>query len=209
MRIKHLLFLAISAGFLGVNPAWSNPIVNTDNDGVEDVAGGDAYAYYQNSGDFMFLGGDPGSGNYNDEPAYTDGLLESMVEAFLGIADSTTFSLTKATDIFSTNYNDDGEITDLATASGTWSTNSAAVLSFYSVKAANNYAMYLVDLAASTGSWSTYDLWFAGYGGEGALEISHFNGYNVSVAPVPEPATMLLLGTGLAGLVGLRSRRRK
>ncbi len=45
--------------------------------------------------------------------------------------------------------------------------------------------------------------------GEPGGENNEFSVAGMNIAPVPEPATMLLFGTGLLGLAGLRLRRKK
>lgn len=171
--------------------ACATPIFNVAHDGFEDLGNGSAYSTYVNSGQFLYLASGNNLGN-----AATLQLVQTTLSTFLG----QNITLTQDAQV---------TITGSGGASGTWNTNSlSTAISFYVVKAANAYAMYEVVPADNTGSWSTFDLWKAGYGGYGALDISHFTGYlsDATPAPVPEPSTLILLGAGLVGVVLLRRR---
>lgn len=214
---KELLIGSLTGFFLVgmIGMAEATPMVNDVTDGFEliDADGdiNDAYAYYRNSGDFMYLS----SGN-NEGIDFNNGTVELAVESwlitnnFMTAAEQSDFILSTGTVEF-TNWDDTlGQFTISATASGTWSvTPMGDVINFYAVKTSTAYAMYYVNPAEGTGSWSTYDIFAAGYGGNDPIEISHFTGYNQSSAPVPEPATMLLFGTGLVGLAVSRLRKKK
>ncbi|MBW2740133.1 MAG: PEP-CTERM sorting domain-containing protein [Deltaproteobacteria bacterium] len=191
---KFLMFLcAITLVFGMVGSASAIPILNDGSEIAIQLDGnGESYGTYINSGDFLFI--ESGNNEGNNLEA-----VELLVEGALGYG-ADEFDLTVTTSVsYST---DDGGNT------GTWEANSSpdAVISFYVVKAANAYAMYFVNPAEGTGSWSTFDLWADGYGGAD-LEISHYTGYNSTTAPVPEPSTILLMGSGLLGLVGYNRKR--
>ena len=68
-------------------------------------------------------------------------------------------------------------------------------------------AWYLFDLT-SFGWNGMEDLLFEGFWEGSSGAISHVALYGTST-PVPEPATMLLLGSGLVGLAGLRRKFKK
>ena len=151
------------------------------------------YAYYANSGELLFV--EPG----NNQGAH----LIDVQNKLNSIAGYENVILTEV-NITWTGY---GSAT--AAASGTWTVNPlTSVIDFYIVKAANAYAMYLVDPADDMGSWSTFDLWIQGYGGKGPLEISHVTGYNPH-CNVPVPTTVLLLGSGLWGVLAYGRKRIK
>jgi hypothetical protein len=191
---KVLILMAIFLFLLLTSVlSFADPIFNIANDSIEDKVNGAIYATYQNSGDFLgiVVGNNDGNGGL--------ALTEDSIEDFLDLNDE-DFVLVQTPSI---------SYTGAGLSSGTWETVAPVnSISFYVVKAANAFAIYQVDPPDGAGSWSTYDLWKAGYGGNGALQISHFNGYNPG-APVPEPATMLLLGSGLVGLAGFGRKKFK
>jgi len=102
--------------------------------------------------------------------------------------------------VFSATADEDG-------LSGTWTCVAPYELGFYSVKAGNSWALYFVDPAQSSGLWSTIHI-TVGRGNQ--PEISHLSAVaSTGAPPVPEPATILLFGSGLIGLAGLRKKLSK
>lgn len=188
---------------------WAVPVYNEISPGVYtdtfDDEGTDSYGTYTNSGDLLFVEQGNNNGSFFDDvlsimqqEAYFGPDFEFYATGHVEVSDDLELDVSGYVDV----------VVDDSGRTGTWDVVSPLeALSFYAVKGGDAYGMYWVDPAAASGSWSTYDLWAAGYGGNGGLEISHFTGY--SAAPVPEPASMFLLGVGLAGIAGVTRGRIK
>ena len=88
-------------------------------------------------------------------------------------------------------------------------------IDIFVLKGGNHYAVYYILGGQQWGGWNIGDL-IVGVDKDGAPKLdtvsglSHFTGYYASGdAPVPEPATILLLGSGLVGLVGFGRKKFK
>lgn len=130
----------------------------------------------------------------------SEDLLKSLAETYLGEA-LTSVAYSKVDPL----PGDGGILYADGVYNGTWSVDSPYALGFYAVKAGPQFALYYVDPYQTSGIWSTIHLTV---GKDQMPEISHLSAL-AETAPVPEPATLILLGSGLLGLAGVRRKIKK
>lgn len=75
------------------------------------------------------------------------------------------------------------------------------------IKAGGYFTLWTYGMPSMEGYWTTAGLTVGNNSNQ--PEISHFTAYVTESTPIPEPATMLLFGTGLAGIAGVHLRKNK